>query len=96
MIASSTEKFVDFQIGNLRFLDFFKVLGTSLNALTQNLLKSGEDKFQITKNVFPGSSTVFHKGIYPYEYMDSYSRFSETELPPEVCVLLAVERPSHH
>mgnify|MGYP003433875613 CR=1 FL=1 len=83
MIASNTEKFIGFQIGNLRFLDSFKFLGTSLDALTQNLLKSGEDKFQITKNAFPGSSTVFRKGIYPYEYMDSYSRFSETELPPQ-------------
>ena len=83
VIASNTEKFIGFQIGNLRFLDSFKFLGTSLDALTQNLLKSGEDKFQITRNAFPGSSTVFRKGIYPYEYMDSYSRFSETQLPPQ-------------
>ena len=23
------------------------------------------------------------KGVYPYEYMDSYERFNENKLPPE-------------
>ncbi|CAI2191929.1 14490_t:CDS:2, partial [Funneliformis geosporum] len=25
---------------------------------------------------------VYHKGVYLYDYIDSYDRFQETELPP--------------
>ena len=26
-----------------------------------------------------------HKGVYPYEYMDSFERFDEVELPAKAC-----------
>ena len=26
---------------------------------------------------------LLRKGIYPYEYMDSWKKFNETELPPK-------------
>ena len=25
-----------------------------------------------------------HKGVYPYEYMDSWKKFEETKLPPKI------------
>ncbi|CAI2187462.1 19258_t:CDS:2, partial [Funneliformis geosporum] len=25
---------------------------------------------------------IYCKGVYPYDYIDSYDRFQETELPP--------------
>lgn len=30
------------------------------------------------------------KGVYPYEYFDSFEKFSETVLPPKSFLLLAV------
>ncbi|CAG8632536.1 28_t:CDS:2, partial [Paraglomus occultum] len=38
---------------------------------------------QIYKNLSPKQiALVCRKGVYPYEYIDSHDRFSETELPP--------------
>ena len=66
----------------IRFIDSFKFMVTSLEALVDNLpeesfysLKKeyGEDKLKILKR----------KGVYPYEYMNSEERFNETKLPPK-------------
>jgi len=40
------EKYLSFQVGNLRFMDSFQFLSTSLdNLVVSLLLKSGRDKF---------------------------------------------------
>ena len=43
-------------------------------------------KFPITYKLYNGDLKKFvlllRKGVYPYEYMDSWERFSETSLPP--------------
>ena len=34
-------------------------------------------------NVFEGDTDLLiRKGVYPYDYMDNFERFNETELPP--------------
>ena len=62
---------------NLRFLDSFKFMASSLDSLSKNL-----NEFLICK-----SNGLQHrhlkKGIYPYDYMDSFNRFEETENPPK-------------
>ena len=44
-------------------------------------------KFSRTYNFRNGSLNKFvllvRKGVYPYEYMDSWERFKETSLPPK-------------
>ena len=82
VIPSNTEKFIGFTIGNFRFLDSCKFLTASLDSLTQNLIKSGKDKFRHTKAEFGDSDLVFRKGVYCYEYMKGPEQFLETELPP--------------
>ena len=66
----------------IRFIDSFKFMSTSLEALVNNLPEEsfyslkreyGEDKLKILKR----------KGVYPYEYMNSEERFNETKLPPK-------------
>ena len=44
----NSEKHLQFQIGNLRFLDSFQFLSTSLEELVSLLLKSGKDDFAHT------------------------------------------------
>ena len=39
------EKYLSFQVGNLRFIDSFQFLSTSMDNLVSLLLKSGRDKF---------------------------------------------------
>ena len=54
----------------------------SLDSLTQNLIKSGKDKFRHTKAEFGDSDLVFRKGVYCYEYMKGPEQFLESKLPP--------------
>ena len=40
-----------------------------------------KEEFKITSTLSNGSDLLYKKGIYPYEYMDSFEKFSETSLP---------------
>ena len=76
------EKYLSFQVGNIRFTDSFQFLSTSLDNLVSLLLKSGRDKFIHTTKHLGDSDLVFTKGIYPYSYMTGPEKFAETQLPP--------------
>ena len=53
---------------------------------SKQTIKSLKDKFPTTYQLTKGNIDKFifslRKGVYPYEYMDSWERFKETELPP--------------
>ena len=87
VIPNNMEKYVSFQLGNLRFLDSLQFFGpgASLDALGGNLsefpyLKEHFDKvwsFNKPEDV----NLLCQKGFYPYSYMNSFSKFEETSLP---------------
>src|SRR5262249_49803221 len=80
VIANNTERYMAFQVRNLRFLDSLQFLNTSLDALTKDLQP---DQFHHTRHHFPHNfDLVTRKGVFPYEYMDGIGKFSETSLPP--------------
>ena len=68
----------------IRFIDSFKFMASSLGGLVENLEKSDITKFIQTKKEF-GEKTHFmvKKGIYPYDYMNKLENFSEENLPPK-------------
>ena len=74
-IANNAEKYITFTVGQLKFIDSFKFMASSLEKLVSSTDKSN---FKITKREF-GSKTdlILRKGVYPYEYIDSYDRFTE-------------------
>ena len=43
--------------------------------------KKIKEALKITSTISNGSDLLYKKGIYPYEYMDSFEKFSETSLP---------------
>ena len=58
----------------------------SVNFLLSSIdkLVKGSDEFLIMQRIVPEENKrrlLLKKGIYPYEYMDSFDRFSETQLP---------------
>ena len=68
----------------IRFLDSFKFMASSLGGLVDNLKKSGLDKFVYLEKEFEEKFELLtQKGIYPYDYMNSFEKFSETQLPPK-------------
>ena len=83
VIAQNTEKFMTFTVGNLKFIDSYLFMGKSLNELAGNL---DDSDFIYTKKCYTDPkqfNLMKRKGIYPYKYMDSFSKFDETELPPK-------------
>jgi hypothetical protein len=64
----------------LRFIDSFKFLSSSLDKLSKNLRK---DQFFDLSKYFPKENLdlVTKKLAYPYEYMDSLEKYLETQLP---------------
>ena len=66
----------------IRFIDSFKFLQTSLANLVGNLQP---DDFHNTKEIFKENvNRLTRKGVYPYDYVSSIERLSETQLPPKV------------
>ena len=65
----------------IRFIDSFKFLQTSLSNLVSNLQPS--DFTNLQKNVKTNSSLLTRKGVYPYDYVTSIDELKETKLPPK-------------
>ena len=66
----------------LRFIDSFKFMSSSLDSLVNNLARRGSEFFgfeEYSKNQY---KLLIKKGIYPYEYMTDWDKFKETRLPP--------------
>ena len=82
VIAQNAEKYMAFYIGkHLSFIDSLQFINSSLDRLAGNL----EDRDYIyTKKYFTDPvqfNLVKRKGVYPYDYMDSFSKFNDRELP---------------
>ena len=63
---------------NIRFLDSFKFMGSSLSKLASNLTDHpnlqryfNDEQLELVKR----------KGVYPYDYMDCFEKLAETSLP---------------
>ena len=65
----------------IRFIDSFKFMASSLEALVNNLPKDAFNNLEryYTKE---DAELIKTKGFYPYEYMNTEERFKETKLPP--------------
>ena len=64
--GNEKEKFIE-----LRFIDSFKIMATSLDSLTRNLVSSGKKLTGFEGYSESQYDLLARKGIYPYEYMDS-------------------------
>ena len=69
-------------VKQLRFIDSFRFMASSLDKLSSNLDKSC---FTNTSRYYDGKQLelLLRKGVYPYEYMDSIERLAEKKLPPK-------------
>ena len=54
----------------LRFIDSFKFMSSSLDSLVNNLAKGGHEFWGFEKRSPKQKELLIGKGVYPYEYMD--------------------------
>ena len=66
----------------VRFIDSFKFMVSSLDSLTKNLVNSGKRLFGFGGYSELQYNLLTRKEVYPYEYISSWDRFEETQLPP--------------
>ena len=80
-IPNNMEKYMAFMLGNhLTFIDSFQFMSSSLDKLVSNL---PAEALKYTNKKFKGKKfeLMTRKGVYPYDYMDSFEKFNKTELP---------------
>ena len=81
-IPQNTEKYISFSLGQLRFIDSAQFLLAFLDKL---VAVNPPEAFQITSQHEPNKERrelLMRKGVYPYEYMDTWDRLTEPKLPP--------------
>ena len=80
-IPNNMEKYMAFMSGNhLNFIDSFQFMSSSLDKLVSNLRM---EAFKYTSEEFTGKkpSLMSQKGVYPSDFMDSFEKFDQAELP---------------
>ena len=71
----------------LRFIDSFKFMLSSLDSLTKNLVGSGKRLFGFEDYSELQYDLLTRKRVYPYEYVNSWDRFEESPTSSNKCVL---------
>ena len=67
----------------LRFIDSFKFMSSSLDSLVNNLALGGSEFFRFEEYSENQYKLLVKKGIHSYEYMTDWDNFKATRLPPK-------------
>jgi hypothetical protein len=78
IIALNLERCISFEIQHLRFIDSNQFLNAKLETLVNNLPR---DSLRHAKRHMGDNELSFAKGIFPYEWFNSFGKFDCTELP---------------
>ena len=81
VIPNKLEKYMAFTVNeNLVFIDSMQFMNSTLDKLVKNL---NDKDFKYLSEEFSGEKLkiVKQKGVYPYEYVDNFKKFSKNELP---------------
>ena len=67
---------------NIRFIDSFRFMATSLDSLVSNLSK---ESFKNLSRYYEGEQLqlLLIKGLFPYDWCDSIEKLTSTQLPPK-------------
>ncbi len=77
IIPNNMEKYMSLTIGRFRFIDSLQFMNSSLD----NLVKNTTNFYHLESEMKDNIDLLKRKGIYPYDYMNSWDRFNETKLP---------------
>ena len=93
VIGQGMEKYLIISLGeHLVFKDSLMFLNTSLQVLANNLRADDPNKFHCLRHEFGNDGysnweidDLTYKGVFPYDYLDSWEKLQETQLPPKDC-----------
>ena len=82
VIPNTTEKYSAIFTKNFIFIDSYAFLASSLDNLSSNL--DDATKHRYLSQIFPNDKIdlLMRKGALPYEYIDEWSKFDDSSLPP--------------
>ena len=82
VIPQNMEKHLSLTVRRLKFIDSFQFTHQRLDSLVKTL---EDDKFNYVRESFPTHqfNLIKRKGVYPYDYMDSFARLDECRLPSQ-------------
>ena len=79
VIPNNLEKYMAFFLGkDLKFIDSLQFMNDSLEKLAKNITISD---MKYTSQEFQDVELMKRKGVYPYDYMDSFDKFNDKNLP---------------
>ncbi|KAK3105269.1 hypothetical protein FSP39_021352 [Pinctada imbricata] len=85
-IPQNMNKYVSTSLGDLRFIDSYQFMSSSLETLIENLAAEGLSNFVHFQKTFKDENIVnllLRKNVYCYDYFDKFEKFNECELPPK-------------
>ena len=89
VIGQNMERYMQLKWGkSLMVCDSYMFLTSSLESLVQSLRKTDESQFKSLEKMigilYPNTDfkLLLRKGLSPYEYLDSFNKFTEPQLPP--------------
>ena len=78
VIPQNMENYLSITVDRLKFIDSLQFTPQSLDSLVKTL---EVDEFKYVREAFPIQhefELIKRKGIYPYDYMDNFTRFDES------------------
>ena len=84
VLPKTSEEYISFQFGCIRFLDSYRFLQGGLDAVTKSM---ADEDFKITKRFHPNEEDfklLRKKGAVPYSFYTSHDSFKETTLTHEM------------
>ncbi|KAE9522284.1 hypothetical protein AGLY_017327 [Aphis glycines] len=90
VIPNSSEKYISFSKAiapkfNIKFVDTYRFMAEKLSKLAKNLSED-KSRFRETIKIFSIDvlDLVTRKGVFPYEYVDSWSKLNDSFLPSKL------------
>ena len=83
VIPQNMEKYISITVDRPKFIDSLQFTSQSLDSLVKTL---EVDEFKYVREASPIAhefELIKRKGVYPYNYMDSFARFDESRLPSQ-------------
>ena len=83
VIPQNMEKYLSITVNRLKFIDSLQFTPQSLDNLVRTL---EVDEFKYVREAFPIArefQLIKRKGVYHYDFMDSFVRFDESRLPSQ-------------